>query len=329
MAALKVATFNLYNLARAGTPLYEKPGRTSGETEDKRKWVADVIAALDADVIAFQEVFHQSELRKVLALEDARRGRRHTRPTRLLAMEEAQESTETPNVALATTFDVEHFAFHATIPQSGQVIMGESGPVATAFSRPVLHAAVRLPSSSGTTLAHFFVVHLKSKRGEMLDGEDWSDPKTRARARSRALTIRAAEAAGLRALFLEVANDAPAMVLGDFNDDEQSVTTHIITDDPEWKGTHSPGEPDVHALFSARELAPRPPRAPPLFTHLHRGRWEALDHILVTSHFCGGPQSLAAISGARTISDHLTAQGPIGRLTSDHAAFMALFDWKA
>lgn len=328
MAALKVATFNLYNLARAGTPLYEKPGRTSGETEDKRKWVADVLAALDADVIAFQEVFHQSELKKVFAMEDRRRRRRHSGPTRILAMDEEKESTETPNVALATSFDVEHFAFHAEIPQSGQVAMDDGGPVSTTFSRPVLHAAIHLPTQAGTTLAHFFVVHLKSKRGEMLDGEEWADPKTRARARSRALTIRAAEAAGLRALFLEVATDGPAIVLGDFNDDEQSVTTHIITDDPEWKGAHSPGEPDPHALFSARELAPRPPRAPPLFTHLHRGRWEALDHILVTSHFCGGPQSLAEISGARTISDHLTAQGPIGRLTSDHAAFMALFDWR-
>ncbi len=75
------------------------------------------------------------------------------------------------------------------------------------FERPVLHARLRL--KQGERL-HVLVVHLKSKRPKFLQdaqgrtSEDTSDPDVAARATLRSLLMRAAEAAALRALVVDI-----------------------------------------------------------------------------------------------------------------------------
>jgi len=52
--------------------------------------------------------------------------------------------------------------------------------------------------------ATVFVAHLKSKRGQLIDGESSSDPLAKALGSTRSLILRAAESVALRALVLDV-----------------------------------------------------------------------------------------------------------------------------
>ena len=62
MAALKMATFNLYHFAEPGIFWHErKPAATYSQTQwaEKKAWITSMVAGMDADVIGFQEVVSQ------------------------------------------------------------------------------------------------------------------------------------------------------------------------------------------------------------------------------------------------------------------------------
>src|SRR4028119_1926651 len=65
---VKVGTFNVFNLARPGEPYYpdEKP-YSAAEYEKKAAWIAGQLGRMDADLVGFQEVFHEDALRDVCA----------------------------------------------------------------------------------------------------------------------------------------------------------------------------------------------------------------------------------------------------------------------
>ena len=64
--AVKVGTFNLRNLARARESFYpdERP-YSEAEYERKATWTAEQLRRMDADLVGFQEVFHDEALRDV------------------------------------------------------------------------------------------------------------------------------------------------------------------------------------------------------------------------------------------------------------------------
>src|SRR5919107_82987 len=63
---VKVGTFNVLNLARAGERFYpdEKP-YSAAEYGTKATWIANQLRDMDADLVGFQEVFHEEALRDV------------------------------------------------------------------------------------------------------------------------------------------------------------------------------------------------------------------------------------------------------------------------
>ena len=55
---ISFASFNLYNLQKAGEPFYGNRYSES-QYDEKIDWTAETLRALDADVIGFQELWHR------------------------------------------------------------------------------------------------------------------------------------------------------------------------------------------------------------------------------------------------------------------------------
>ena len=80
MRDISFASFNLYNLQLPDAPMYpQSRPYTAEEFAAKTRWAAEMIGRLDADVIAFQEVWSREALEAVLA----RGGPRSELPARL------------------------------------------------------------------------------------------------------------------------------------------------------------------------------------------------------------------------------------------------------
>jgi hypothetical protein len=91
-------------------------------------------------------------------------------------------------------------------------------------------AAACAGGAAGPAMADVIVVHLKSKRPDYRNGDVGDDPMLHAQANLRSLIRRGTEAVALRALLsaMDKQQRRPRVVLGDFNDTVDAVTTHIV-----------------------------------------------------------------------------------------------------
>ena len=74
--AFTVASFNLQNLASPGRPVHHRTGLTAEEFGWKVEWISDQLLAMDADIVAFQEVFDAAALAAVIARTDSKAAER-------------------------------------------------------------------------------------------------------------------------------------------------------------------------------------------------------------------------------------------------------------
>ncbi|MEO8706969.1 MAG: endonuclease/exonuclease/phosphatase family protein, partial [Kofleriaceae bacterium] len=202
------------------------------------------------------------------------------------------------------------------------------------FQRPVLRAEIDLLKTNpdGTidrTPAIVLVAHLKSKRGMFMTGEDDKDQTIKAIASARSLVARAAEAAALRALVVEETKDTtkPVIVIGDLNDDISSVTTQMIA-----------GESGFDTiLYSVHDLQEQQSLRAVNYSHVYNGRYELLDHILVSEELVArNPKHIAKVRFTRVLNDHLFDFRLVDRNdprqktspTSDHGIPVTEFEWK-
>jgi endonuclease/exonuclease/phosphatase family metal-dependent hydrolase len=150
--------------------------------------------------------------------------------------------------------------------------------------------------------------------------------------------MRAAEAAALRRVVLDLRPAAVMLVVaGDFNDEPNAVTTQLVAD-TSWKDEGRPQHGDV--LFNTLDVAPHatPARGRDVaFTVLHGGEPERIDHMFVSAPFVtGGHAQRARVVAVEIYNDHLAerqahARGLVGgpdlsRIHSDHAAVCTTFD---
>jgi hypothetical protein len=209
------------------------------------------------------------------------------------------------------------------------VVVPERGDYAR-YSRPLLLATV--PWGPDGAMLALLNVHLKSRRPEFVAGESVDDQAAEARAQLRSLVMRAAEAAALRRLVIDLTPRGSLLLVGgDFNDVPNAVTTLMVAD-TSWKDESRP--PREHMLFDALDVAPHatPMRSRDVaFTILHGGEPERIDHMFVSEAFLAGRQpQLARVVAVEIYNDHLAerqahAQGlvagpDLGRINSDHAA---------
>ncbi|MDZ5632334.1 endonuclease/exonuclease/phosphatase family protein [Janthinobacterium sp. GMG1] len=307
---IRFATFNVCNLAPAGAKLYDNLEPLSpAQYEAKAEWTARQIDLLDADVIGFQEIFSQAALRDVLSRT------RHYRAANLAGYDAIDAAGRMlPTVALVSRLPLAGAGVAWADFPTGVSVPAEDNPCR--FARAPLHVQVILP---GGQLIDVVVVHLKSRRPDYRHG-DGNDAASYALANLRSLQRRGAEAVALRMLASELGHSGrPRIVLGDFNDIANAVTTAIVM------GAGAPCEPGMEMrarLYDANAIQQRQDALRHVgYTNIHDSAYMTIDHILVSEHFHhASPRAIGVLQEVTYLNDHLLLCLPYA---SDHGQVLA------
>jgi len=325
---IRFATFNVCNLAPPGAKLYDNLEPLTPEGyEAKANWIAQQLDQLDADVIGFQEIFSQAALRDVLS-----RTRKYGDALHAGFDPDPHAQRLTPSVAIVSRLP---FAgtpgVYANFP--ADVPCDSGSPDSDRFARAPLHVQVMLP---GERIVDVVVVHLKSRRPDYRSGDSGEDPLHHAMASLRSLVWRGTEAVALRVLLSKMMRETrrPCVVLGDFNDTADAVTTTIVLGTG---GTRSIGnginattgtngtsgingaqaEERRSRLYDSNQIQLRQDHLRHVgYTSIHEGHYSTIDHVLVSEEFNRhSPRAIGEVVDVSYFNDHLRLGRPE---TSDH-----------
>lgn len=294
----KIGTFNLLNLALPNVVFYGRERYTPEEYGKKISWIATQLDRMRADIVGFQEVFHQEALQQTLKQSS------FCRDFHFVVADAVEDS---PAVALASRFPILAATSIREFPAAAQLeIEGATIPL-TRFARPVLSVRLRLSDAVECTV---LVVHLKSKRPIVPDGVDRYDPVEKAKGQARSLMLRAAEAIALRVLLMEVLQhrDHPVIVLGDMNDGRPAVTSQIISGEIPHRKLESEYKQKIWdvLLYHVKDIQARQSYSDFYYTHIHNGHYESLDHIMVSQEFVAqNPDRIGRVGYVSLFNDHL------------------------
>jgi len=354
MRDLSFATFNLFNLqvpgklTYANRPLFADNHDGRNAYHQKVTWTARQIRRLDAEVIAFQELWAQQALIDVF--EEAR-----LRDDYDIAMRDAPGRGR-PQVALAVRKDrhgesqlldgwewidtfPDNFNFDRLRERDGAE--EEITVTINNFSRPVLHATIQPEGRSPKPpKVSIYVTHLKSKRPARLS---FAAPKAAALEHYAKITRsavahirRVMEAAAMRAMLDAVMKSedddaiSPVVVLGDLNDDTMSVTNELLSDQPSYRMVEKSraGRSSDKGLYSAERLQQYRSARHTAYTHIYRHKRESLDHILVSEEFYDHSRKRRwSFRELEVYNDHLNRETFDEQGASDHGQVKAYFDW--
>lgn len=318
-ATLSVATCNTLNLALPERIFYANQDPYSrNEYQRKVEWLGLQFGRLNADLVAVQEVWDEAALQDAIAQCPLHY---HT----VLVPGAEQGAQGTPCNGLITRLNLEEIQSVQDFPAEMGVIIPELGEH-TRFERPILKA--RLRTKQGQVL-HVLVAHLKSKRPKFLQDEkgnaleNRNDPRVAVRASLRSLMMRAAEAAALRALIVDILQDThePLILMGDLNDGPHAVTTQMVAATTEVAYNRSARDT---ALFNAYECQTGATLLRDVaYSHIYQGYAEVLDQIFVSEEFISDSRySVGDVHRVDYFNDHLNEGRD--RIRSDHGFARAL-----
>ncbi len=318
---LKVATFNLLNLALPETRFYGNQQYTPEEFKKKKKWIKQQFDKMEADIIGFQELFDEEALREIMSEHPDYHNAE-------LCM--ASRNGGAPAVALISKFPIKSFDFFTDFPEQLKV-QGLTIPFRK-FSRPVLKADIEIRPGLVITV---FVAHLKSKRPLFADNVDRFDPLEISKGEARSLLLRATEANALRTIMMNSLKNSsiPVIALGDLNDTHTSVTTQLISGQPpphNWPKKHKRKVWDI-TLHHVKDIQARQSFKDVYYTHIHNGHYESLDHIMVSEELVRqNPKRIGRVIYVRIFNDHIIDQTfserQINCWESDHAQVLATIE---
>jgi predicted extracellular nuclease len=295
--SFKVGTFNVYNLTTPDIPYYERR-YTTDQYKQKIAWIASQLQRMDADIIGFQEVFLAEALKNALAAS----GRYNNAQLYV-----AGGTGEGPSLGFVSRFPILTQEVIRDFPKKAQLDIDRMLVPVTYFSRPIIKARVEIHSRLKVT---FFVAHLKSKRPLVKEGANPHDPMERTLGKARSLITRAAEATALRHLLLEEIHgtNQPVVVMGDLNDGGEAVTSELICGSPPWRTLPREAKERIWdtLLYNVKDIQVRRSYRDVYFSHVHNGRPESLDHILVSQEFVReNPNRLGEVEYVSNFNDHL------------------------
>ncbi|MCY0096126.1 endonuclease/exonuclease/phosphatase family protein [Hoeflea ulvae] len=335
MADIKLATFNLYHFAAPGIFWHErKPTATYSELhwQEKKNWLSATIAAMDADVIGFQEVVSHEELGALMA----ENGYEHFFCTGHPIFDE-----DDPSVYVnATVAIASRFPLVSAHPLSGVAGVPDDTVIDADFnfSRTPVDAVIDLPGIGETRI---LVCHFKSQ-GAFVDDEDidvladWGDKirttyMQRAMADVNQVAKRAAEAGAIYRIFrqtLDADPDAPVILLGDLNESPGSHTISILTQADRvwsWGSVAANAVPEafaylkhVYKLYDSFNLVPMQGLVRP---NTHGGiiAGSVLDYCVVSNGLNPkNPRRRGTVTKVEVFDDHFELGPPKAR-SSDHA----------
>ena len=361
---IRLASFNLHNLQLPGAPMYPQSRPYSDEEfAAKLGWGAAMLGRLDADVVAFQEVWSREALERLVAeaglaeshalafiTEDAWDGvavacavrrpweimgqvRHKAFPDAMRLVKRKQSMAEIRSAPPAANQEVAAEGDPEFVPsQEDEGVRVEIDE----FSRSVLqvtvgHGTARSPEVPPVEV---FCAHLKSKLATPLDDPEYRDPRLRPHrtALGTALSTirRISEATALR-IILDRAmaeNDRPAVVLGDINDGQFSDVMAVLSGQPSFRvaATSTAARHSDKGLYTGVQLQQLRSLRDVYYTHEYRNVREVIDHVLVSEQFYDwSERRLWAFKEMRFFNDHVPAED---RTRSDHGQVVARFDWE-
>ncbi len=361
---IRFATFNLYNLQLPGKPTYPNSA-PYGEDQYRAKieWTAKSLAALDADVISFQELWSKE------CLIDAFK-RASEPPFGLEGEYEFAFILDRPWDGIAVAAAVRkpwlirsqqrHKAFPPEfILKKRDKSMAEIREDATAadleddedglllpsheddaikvkiseFSRSPLEVVIGHEKVPEVPEIAVFSAHLKSKRPSRLDIQEWRDEAIRPHKNTLGAAIstirRTAEAAALRVILNKRMKDnhRPTVVLGDLNDGQLSNTLAILSDQPTYRlySDSTAAHRNDLGLFTAANLQQLRSLKDIYYTHEFKGVQEVIDHVMVSEQFYDHSNNRHwSFREMKVLNDHIEDKD---RATSDHGTVVVEFDW--
>ncbi len=338
---MSFATFNLRNLQLPGAFTY--PGTrplTQAQYDAKVDWAADKLREVDADVIAFQELWNSDALDDVFARAGLADNYDRVTSDQTGRIGNAV-AIRSPHQRTFSTW-IEDFPDDFILKKRGGAT-GDNpdlkiGVSIDNFSRPVLRVTVQ-PNLEGAPDAPaivIFATHLKSKRPTDLDSQDRNLPGLTApdrRALGAALSTirRTAEAAALRMVVNSAMATAsvPVVVMGDINDGQLSNTVNILSDQPKYRlfAASRVGSRSSNGLYLTATMQEYRSLRDVYYTHIWQGIRESLDHVLVSQHFYDySDNRIFSFNEMRVYNDHLDDMVE-AKHVSDHAIVKASFDY--
>lgn len=344
MSHFHIASYNLYQFAEPGTFWYERDEANDYEPDqwaEKLDFIRARIAEMDADIIGFQEVFSVDAFKALL--EPLGYDVRILRDTPFKLSDTGEKIWLGPNLALASRLPIRDARVLRATPE-----IEPDGLLAADFDyrRGIIEAEIEVPG-----LAEPLVVydcHFKSQ-GAFVDSDavallpEWRD-RFRKHLRDRALLDanqvirRAGEAMMLYEHIMnriEANPEQAVAVVGDLNDDPESFTLRILTQNERIRNiagrSYANLEPHEKAgryawqLYSASGLAPAQGTGLTP-THATWNHSSVLDYVLVSNSLNPrNPNALGHVTSYEVFNQHHLDQ--VNRLvSSDHAPICARID---
>lgn len=352
---ISFASMNLYNLQVPGGKMYRGATYNQAEYDAKIAWTAGMLRHLQADVIAFQELWSRQALVDAFAkagLTDAYelafikngswRGITVAAAVRKpWVILERERFKQFPLEMSLTKRDVPEDDIlapdAADIPSEdvGDNQEDEAADIRiNKFSRSPLRLSVGHSERADVPPISVFCCHLKAKMPTQLDRghPDYELMKPHATAIGAALSTirRTAEATALRVILSKYmkANDVPTVVLGDLNDGQMSNTLNILSDQPSYRvyADSRSARRNDDGLYSAVTMQQLRTLDNVLYTHVFKGAREVLDHVLVSEQFYEhSDRRRWAFQELKVWNDHVEEEHD--ESSSDHGVVRAKFDW--
>ena len=333
---VRFATCNLYNLNEPGLPIYtDRNGWSNGEYRRKLNWTTQAITSIQADVWAFQELWHADALENVFSAASILDEYTLLVPPDHAGQRIVCAGAVRSNILVGEPEWIDAFPEYFRLSSGGDD--DQTADIAVQidrFSRPVLHFEVK-PRSNGKRI-HVYVCHFKSKGPTRIYREPWYSRQVYSK-HSEAIgaaisTVRrTAEATALRLILTDrmKGTNTPVVVMGDLNDSQHSNTLNILTGQPNYLLSGlSKGGSDVD-LYSAGTLQEYRSQRDVYYTHVFNKTRESLDHILVSQEFYDNSRNrIWAFTGMEIANDHLNSEAHKEKGSSDHGIVRATFEYR-
>jgi len=316
----KVATFNVYNLVLPNVIYYGDRQYSAQTFARKKLWIAGQLAAMNADIVGFQEIFHVEALKQALAESRLYPKAKIVAPPR---------TGEGPVVAMVSRLPVLRHRVYEVFPAEAQLSFEQVDMPMRRFSRAVLAVDIALTDTLECTV---FVVHLKSKRPIFPEGVDRNDPLEKAKGQARALIQRAGEAIAVRVILMEFLKNRnyPVILVGDINDGGQAVTSQILSGEAPFRRMSFDQKQQAWdvLLYHVKDLQARRSFNDYYYTHIHNGYYDSLDHIMVSQEFIAeNPYHVGRVNYVSVLNDHLVddtlSRDGVELWQSDHGQVVA------
>ena len=304
---IKIATFNLFQFCSPEFSFYTKKEKFKKEDwEEKKNWIKEQLQKMDCDIVGFQEVFSQEEL-KELVLEC---GFKEFVVSENPKLDEKNRVFKTTTVALASKFPIKEIK---------KVSKNEN----FTFAREPIKATISLKNDLDINV---YVAHLKSNRLNEFEYKFTKDSTLEEKKEKLNIALKNNYSLSLKqrineakTLHFDIKKQIlPSILLCDLNDREFSITIDALTNKRFYKNEL---KKDDFILFDSYDIAPKKVYNPhPEFKGFKRvptsyfvGHGNTLDFIFVSKDLEN------SIKNHKVFDEHLQKNRNGTLKQSDHA----------